>query len=91
MPLEISRSHHLDKATTRRMVEQMVATLNEKLPFTYRWNGDRLHFEQVGIKGHIDIADHQVRVFVNKSPLLPVSETWIREQVEATMDQYLST
>ncbi len=89
MAVEIQRTHHLNKAATREMVEEIAASLGTKLNMTYRWEDDRLVFQRVGVKGHIAVADHTVRVFVSKSPLLPISEGWIRTQVEAVMDQYL--
>ncbi len=90
MAVQISRRHHLGKAATRKMVEEIATSLGQKLTFRYHWEGDRLSFKRTGVYGHIDVADHEVRVFVSKSPLLPVSEGWIRAQVEAVMDQYLS-
>lgn len=72
------------------MVEEIAASLNQMLHFHYHWEGDRLAFKRTGVHGHIDVADHEVHVFVSKSPLLPVSEGWIRAKVEAVMDQYLA-
>ena len=90
MAVQITRSHHLDKATTRRMVEDIATSLSQKLSFRYHWEADRLVFKRTGVSGHIDVDDHRVDVFVSKSPLLPVSEGWIRSQVEAVMDEYLA-
>lgn len=89
MAVDITRSHHLDKATTRRMVEQIAASLNEQLSFTYTWEGDRLTFARTGVNGYIELAETTVRVYVRKSPLLPVSEAWIRQQVEEALDEHL--
>ncbi len=90
MAFEISRSHHMDKAASRRRVEEVVASLGQSYRFSYQWDGDRLRFGHLALKGYIEIADHQVRVFVRKSRLLPVSEDSIRSEVEATLEQYLS-
>ena len=90
MAIDISRSHHMDKATTRRVVEKIATSLGQSLHFTYTWHEDRLTFERIGVKGYIDIADHRVRVFVRKSPLLPVTEDWIRQQVETSLDKYIA-
>lgn len=80
----------MDKATTRRVVEKIAESLRASLHFDYQWQGDRLTFERVGVNGHIDIADHQVRIYIKRSFMLPVSESWIREQVEATLDEYIT-
>ena len=90
MAVDISRSHHMDKATTRGVVEQIAESLRESLHFDYRWHGDRLTFERIGVNGYIDIADHRVRIYVKRSFLLPVSESWIRQQVEAALDEYIT-
>ncbi len=90
MAFEISRSHHLDKATSRRMVEEVVASLGQTYHFSSQWDGDRLRFGNVAVKGYVEIADHQVRIFVRKSPFLPMSEDAIRSEVEATLEQYLA-
>lgn len=89
MALEITRTHSLDKAETRRMVEAIAASLSRDLHLSYTWEGDRLLFKRTGVNGHIDVDDSAVHVVVKKGRLLPVSEAWIRQQVEAVMDQYL--
>ena len=90
MAFEISRSHHMDKATTRRMVEKIVASLGETYHFSYKWEGDRLTFGHIAVEGYIEIADHQVRVYVRKSPLVPISEDSMRAEVEAALDTYIA-
>ncbi|MFQ5568730.1 MAG: polyhydroxyalkanoic acid system family protein [Rhodothermales bacterium] len=89
MAIEIHRSHHLDKTTTRRMVEEIAAMISEQFTLTYEWHDDRLSFKRLGVSGHIDIADHEVHIVVDKSPWLPVSEAHLREQIEATMNEYM--
>ena len=90
MAVDITRTHHLDKEASRRLVEKIAAALDDKLHFKYAWEGDQLTFRRSGVHGYIAIADHQVRVYVRKSRLLPVSEGWIRQQVEAALDEYLA-
>ena len=80
----------MDKATTRRVVEKIAASLRDSLHFDYHWQGDRLTFERIGVNGYIDIADHQVRIYVKRSFMLPVSESWIRQQVESALDEYIA-
>ena len=90
MAFEISRSHHLDKVAARRRVEEIVASLSQTYRFSSEWDGDRLCFKNLAVKGYVEIADHQVRVFVRKSSFLPMSEDAIRSEVEATLEQYLA-
>ena len=65
------------------MVEAIAASLSRNLHLAYLWEGDRLTFKRTGVHGHIDLEEGAVHVFVKKGRLLPVSETWIRQQVEA--------
>lgn len=90
MAFEISRSHHMNKATTRRMVEKIVASLGDTYFFSYEWKDDRLNYGHIAVNGYVEIADHQVRVCVRKSPLLPVSEQCLRDEVEAALDAYIA-
>ncbi len=90
MAFEINRSHDMDKVTARRMVEKIVASLGETYRFSYEWEEDRLNFGHFAVNGYIEIADHQVRVYVRKSPLFPVSEQSLREEVEAAIDEYIA-
>ncbi len=90
MAFEISRSHHMDIATSRRRVEEIVASLGQTYRFSYQWDGDRLRFGNLAVKGYVEIADHQVRIFVRKRSFLPLSEDTIRSEVEATLEQYFA-
>ena len=89
MAIEIERPHQLGRARTRAMVEEIAATLARELNLTYAWEADRLVFRRRGLHGHIEVEDEAVRVFVQKGRLVPVSEAWIRREVEAVMDEYL--
>ena len=90
MAVEITRPHMLGKPEARRMVEAIAASLSTKLNLSYAWSGDRLTFKRTGVNGHIDVEDDAVHVFIKKGRLLPVSDAWIRQQVETTMDEYLT-
>ncbi len=89
MAIEIYRSHHLDKATSRRMVEDIAASIGEQFSFSYAWEGDRLTFRHLGISGYIAIADQVVHVYVKKSRFLPISEDCIRQEIETVMNAYI--
>ena len=89
MAVQINRPHALGKQQARAMVEDIAVSLRQKLSLSYEWEGDRLIFKRTGITGHIDVAEHAVEVYIKRSRLVPVSEGWIRAQVEAVMNQYL--
>lgn len=89
MAIQINRPHALGKQKAREMVEAIAVSLRQQLSLSYAWQGDRLTFKRTGITGHIDVLEHTVEVYIKRSRLVPVSEGWIRAQVEAVMDQYL--
>lgn len=91
MAVQINRTHALGKQKARAMVEQIAESLRQELRLRYEWQGDRLMFKRTGITGYIDVADNAVDVYIKRSRLVPVSENWIRAQVEAVMNQYLGS
>ena len=91
MAVQINRAHTLGKQKARAMVEDIAVSLRQKLGLHYEWQGDHLTFKRTGITGHIDVQEDTVDVYIKRSRLVPVSESWIRTQVEAVMNQYLGT
>ena len=89
MAVQITRPHTLGKQQARAVVQEIAASLQEKLHLDYAWDGDRLTFKRTGLSGHIEVAADYIDVSVKRSRLLPVSESWIREQVEAVMNEHL--
>lgn len=88
MAIEITRTHHTDRATARRHVESFAEHLSSKLKIRYGWEGDRLTFKRTGAKGAVEVDDAHVHVHVTRGKLLPVSETWLRAQIEEELDRY---
>jgi putative polyhydroxyalkanoate system protein len=89
MAIEIHRAHHLDQAASRQLVEALAEELAEDLNLRYHWEGDRMVFRRPGAHGHIEVEDGEVRIYVKKNAFVPISESWIREQIEAHLNEHL--
>lgn len=55
----------------------------------YGWKGQRLEFKRIGVKGNIDVTDSEIRVEVKLNPLVPVSDVWLKREIERQMDEAL--
>lgn len=89
MAVSITRAHPFDHATARQRVQTLAETLGRKLNLRYTWEGDRLTFKRTGAKGHIDVRPNAIHVEIRTSRLLPISESRLREQVEAVLDEHI--
>ncbi|WP_457653598.1 polyhydroxyalkanoic acid system family protein [Rhodocaloribacter sp.] len=81
MAIHLERTHHLDKAAARAQVAEVVEEIAPLIKAKYHWEGDRLAFRGRGVRGAIEVDDDAVRVEVVRSPLLPVSERWLRDRI----------
>lgn len=88
MALHLERPHHLDKEAAREQVAEVVEEIAPMIKAGYHWEGDRMTFKGRGVRGAIEVDDRMVRVEVVRSPLLPVSERWLRKQIEERLDAH---
>lgn len=89
MAIHITRGHPYDKHTARIKVQHVAEELAQDLSLRYAWEGDRLLFKRTGARGHIEVSDHAVEVYLRTSRLLPVPEKWLRQQIEAHLTAHL--
>lgn len=89
MAIHITRTHPYDKITARRKVQHVAEELAQDLAIRYAWEGDRLIFKRTGAKGHIDVGDTAIDVYLRTSRLLPVPEKWLRQQIESHLAAHL--
>ena len=89
MAVSITRAHPFDHSTARKRVQTLAETLARKLNLRYAWEGDRLTFKRTGAKGHIDVRPDAIHVEIRTSRLLPISESRLREQVEAVLAEHI--
>ena len=89
MPIYIHRKHHLTFEEARSQVALAAEDLAVQLKIKYNREGDRITFKRTGLKGHIDVDPFAVRVHLDRNPLLPVSDAWLKAQVEEYLDLHL--
>ncbi len=91
MAIHVRRKHTHDRETIRRIVDEVAEELAQDLHVHYRWEGDRLTFERIGVHGYIDTArEGELEVYIKKNFLLPFPESWLREHVEQYLERHLS-
>lgn len=90
MVVHVTRTHSLGAHAVRRRVEDIARDLSRDLRVRYTWEGDQLIFHRRGAKGHISIDEEAVHVTVKTSRLLPVSDSWLRAEVEKLLDEHLT-
>ncbi len=88
MAIHLERAHHLGKAAAREQVAEVVEEIAPMIKAKYHWEGDRLAFRGRGVRGAIEVDDAAVRVEVVRSPLLPVSERWLRDRIEERLEAH---
>lgn len=89
MAISVTRPHPFDHATARRRVDVLAQTLSRKLSLRTSWDGDRLSFKRTGARGHIDVTPDHIHVEISTSPLLPISDARLRQQVNAVLDEHI--
>lgn len=89
MAISVTRPHPFDHATARRRVDVLAQTLSRKLNLRTSWEGDRLSFKRTGARGHIDVTPDHIHVEISTSPLLPISDARLRQQVDAVLDEHI--
>ncbi len=88
MAIHLERTHHLDREAAREQVAEVVEEIAPLIKAKYHWEGDRLAFRGRGVRGAIEVDDDAVRVEVVRSPLLPVSERWLRTQIGERLETH---
>ena len=88
--IDIRRPHTLDHEQARDLANRVAGELGGSLGLSHDWRGDQLHFDGMGVKGHIDVQDSEVHVRVRlgllTSPLKGSIERGIHEQLDRLLD-----
>jgi|GEM_PF-123979 len=88
MSIDLHRLHHTTRLEARERVEAIAADLVEDLSIAYTWEGDRLSFRRTGLSGYIDVDDQALHLYLKRSRFLPLSESWIENQVTAHLNAH---
>ncbi len=81
----VTRRHDLDYQRAREAIQQLADELATKLAADYRWNGNRLVFENKSASGHIELAEGRVDVEIRLGLLMAP----LRATIESSIEQYL--
>jgi putative polyhydroxyalkanoate system protein len=84
--ISIQRQHALSGKAARKALDQLAAKFSEDFSLSTRWVENVLHFERLGVKGAITLADKAVDVQADLSFLM----TPIKGRIEAEIDRYMS-
>ena len=91
MAIDLTRTYPVDRETTRRRVRALADDLARDYNLTLRWrDADRVDIKGLGVRGYLALEPHQLRLHLQTSLFLPVSESWLRRRVEEQLDRYLS-
>ncbi len=81
----VKRNHSKSPAASRKSVERVALLLAEKFQVDYRWEGDSLHFQRMGVEGAIHLLPGLVEVVAELGFLFGA----LRGTVESEIEKYL--
>lgn len=87
--MTVHRQHEKPENEVRNAVEHIAGEMQREFGFDYSWNQNRLHFQRIGVSGHIALNPGSVEVKIQKSFFIPVSDSHLKSKVEEYMDKYL--
>lgn len=73
----------------REKLTAIMEDLGQELGLESTWKQDTIHFNRMGVTGTVTFDDKQLRIQARIPFYVPVSEAWLREQIEARIDHYL--
>lgn len=89
MAIRIHRSHSLGKKGIREKLEAVKDQLAAELDLDMTWKGDRIVFNKMGVEGYVAYDEDSLEIHAKKPFYVPVSESWLKEQIENSIDQFL--
>jgi len=88
--IRISRPHSLAPDEARRRVERVVDELRGKYSLTSEWESDqRMAISAMGVAGHIDLAEDEILVTVERSFWVPISDEQLESAINRAFDKGL--
>jgi putative polyhydroxyalkanoate system protein len=85
----IHRPHGLAPKALRRLAETIARRLQRQYGGTFRRDGDRLTFSQIGASGHVAVDSRAIEVLVEIGFLLRPLRGRIEEEIHRFLDQHL--
>lgn len=88
--IDIERTHNLDVAGVRSLIDDLAAGLHRQYGLDHRWQGDVLQLCGNGVRGAITVDAHSVRVTAELGLLLRPWRGKIEQDIRARLDRHLA-
>jgi putative polyhydroxyalkanoate system protein len=89
MSIKIERKHSFGKEVMREKLERIKEELEADLGLETAWKGDKIVFNKMGVEGYVSYDENSLLIHASKPFYVPVSEHWLKEQIESRIDHYL--
>lgn len=87
--IALVRRHSLSIAKAKAQVQKAADALAAEHDLRSEWHGDTLHFERVGVHGHIHVSDSEMRLNATLGFLLKPFKATFVTHIELNLDKYL--
>lgn len=88
--IDIERTHQLDAASARALVDKVARALEREFGMRSRWHGDVLELAGSGIDGAIALGAGSIHVTARLGLLLHPLRATIEQHIRRRLDQYLA-
>ncbi|MBN8714748.1 MAG: polyhydroxyalkanoic acid system family protein [Xanthomonadales bacterium] len=88
--IDIERTHHLDIAGVRTLIDDLAAGLHRQYGLDRHWQGDVLQLSGNGVSGAISIDARSVRVTAELGFLLRPWRRKIEQDIRTRLERHLT-
>ncbi len=85
--IQIERSHNKPHDEARKLAEHVAQEMADEFGFSYRWEGDVLHFDRSGVEGKLSVSSDKVRISAKLSFLLLALKPKIESEIHKFLDE----
>lgn len=85
--IHILRSHNKPHDEARKLAGHVAQEMADEFGFSYKWNGDVLHFDRSGVKGQLAVEPDLIRIEAKLSFLLLALKPKIESEIHKFLDE----
>jgi len=85
--ITICRAHGTTLKRARKGAERIAEELGEEFGLDHEWDGNTLHFQRMGVTGHIEVRRKEVEIYVKLGFLLIALAPRIEHEVHRFCDE----
>jgi putative polyhydroxyalkanoate system protein len=85
--IKISRKHEIGYEAARAAAEETATHLDEEFTLHHEWDGSRITFHRMGLKGTMDVGEEDVSLDVRLSVFLAPMRKHFEEEIHKYLDQ----